>query len=161
MTSPTNPSSPKRPASDDPANPPAEPGAPPPRFKSQVPGQPELPTPPPEPEPEIEEPADPNAPPPKKPGEDDAPHIKVRATQLGYYDDKRRRIGDVFTISLRRNAKGQFVEFSDKWMTRVRDDTPESLTTGRQELRKQHDEILAGKQGARPLGEPTTRTPLE
>ena len=48
--------------------------------------------------------------------------IQVRAKDLGdgrfgYYDDKRRRSGDVFFI---KNEK----EFSDKWMEKV-DDHPE------------------------------------
>ena len=35
--------------------------------------------------------------------------IKVRALELGYYGHKRRRVGDIFEISVKR-------EFSYKWM---------------------------------------------
>jgi hypothetical protein len=65
--------------------------------------------------------------------------IKVRATKVCYYDDKRRRIGDVFTIA-------NETEFSSRYMERVHPRTPERITTGAQVLQQQHDEILAGKQ---------------
>lgn len=62
--------------------------------------------------------------------------IKVQATRLGYYEHARRRTGDVFVIhSLR--------EFSSKWMVRVAPETPERITTGKQDLQRQHDEINA------------------
>lgn len=64
--------------------------------------------------------------------------IKVRATKVCYYDDKRRRISDVFTIA-------NETEFSSKYMERVDPRTPERITTGAQVLQQQHDEILAGK----------------
>jgi hypothetical protein len=64
--------------------------------------------------------------------------IRVQATQLGYYDDKRRRIGDVFTI-------GSMKEFSHKWMVIVDPSTPERITTGQEELRRQHDAIVQAK----------------
>ena len=35
--------------------------------------------------------------------------MKVRATQLGYYNLKRRRVGDVFTLIKKE-------DFSEKWM---------------------------------------------
>lgn len=66
--------------------------------------------------------------------------IKVRATQKGYYDNKRRRVGDVFLIT-------KESEFSKKWMERVDRNTPERLTTGRQELKQQHDEVVSGRLG--------------
>lgn len=71
--------------------------------------------------------------------------FKVRATTLGYYDDKRRRAGDVFWVSARQTDTGRYVEFAESWMVRVPDETPESITTGQQELRRQHDEINAAK----------------
>ena len=71
--------------------------------------------------------------------------IRVMATKVGYYDDKRRRIGDVFTVSAERNEKGGYREFSDKWMERVDEDTPERITTGNEDIRRQHDEILKAK----------------
>lgn len=88
--------------------------------------------------------------------------FKVRATKLGYYDDKRRRIGDVFWVATTTNAKGQYIEFAESWMVRVPDATPESITTGQQELRRQHDEILASK-NAGPLAASSNspRSPLD
>lgn len=72
-------------------------------------------------------------------GDDAAPRadtrrIKVRALRMGYYDDARRREGDVFTVEAR--------HVTETWMARVRADTPENTTTGQAELRRQHDEIL-------------------
>ena len=77
--------------------------------------------------------------------------IKVRATKMGYYDDKRRRTGDVFLIRAPYAGEDDagipitINEFSKKWMERVAGDTPERITTGNEELRRQHDEILATK----------------
>jgi hypothetical protein len=101
--------------------------------------------------------------------------IRVRALKTGYYDDVRRRPGDVFELHPR---EGTFTEkvvdektgevktekatstpltkevekvlpaedqFSKKWMEKVSADTPLSLTSGNQALRQQHDEIMAGK----------------
>ena len=90
--------------------------------------------------------------------------FKVRATKLGYYDDKRRRIGDVFWVSSRQTETGRYVEFSESWMVRVPDDTPESITTGQQELRRQHDEITASKRAgalAAASEAPGARSPLD
>jgi hypothetical protein len=64
--------------------------------------------------------------------------IKVRATKVCYYDDKRRRVDDVFTIKAES-------EFSSNYMERVDPRTPERITTGKEVLQQQHDEILAGK----------------
>jgi hypothetical protein len=71
--------------------------------------------------------------------------IRVRATKPCYYDDKRRRRDDVFTI---RNMK----EFSDKYMELVDPSTPERITTGQQELQRQHDEVLRAKHGGQEAG---------
>jgi len=68
--------------------------------------------------------------------------IKVRATQTGYYDHARRREGDVFLIASAR-------DFSEKWMEDVDPRTPERLTTGDQELRKKHDEIMRDRMPAK------------
>jgi hypothetical protein len=67
--------------------------------------------------------------------------IKVRATQMGYYDHARRRDGDVFLI---KDAQA----FSSRWMEYVDAKTPEQVTTGREELRKKHDEILRDRMPA-------------
>jgi hypothetical protein len=63
--------------------------------------------------------------------------MKVRATRMGYFGEKRIRDGDVFVI----DAK----EFSARWMERVDGRTPERITTGQEELRKKHDELLGEK----------------
>lgn len=67
--------------------------------------------------------------------------FKVRALALGYYDHIRRRIGDVFVLASAR-------DFSDRWMEQVDASTPERITTGVEELRKQHDEIIAARRPA-------------
>lgn len=68
--------------------------------------------------------------------------VRVRAVQKGYYGEARRRIGDVFTLE-------KPEDFSDAdtggWMERVHPETPERVTTGQQEIRQKHDEIIAGK----------------
>ena len=65
--------------------------------------------------------------------------IRVRATDLGYYDHTRRRVGDVFTI---RNEQ----EFSTRWMERVSASTPEKITPMTEALKRQQQEI-AGVNG--------------
>lgn len=66
--------------------------------------------------------------------------IKVRATQMGYYDLIRRRVGDVFVVAP--------AAFSAKWMERVDPNTPEVITTGKEELRRAHNEIVASRMPA-------------
>jgi hypothetical protein len=66
--------------------------------------------------------------------------IKVRAIQKLYYGDKRRRVGDVFFIN-------KESEFSEKSMERVSRNTPERLTSGREELKREHDDIVSGRLG--------------
>lgn len=68
--------------------------------------------------------------------------FKVEATQMGYYDHTRRRTGDVFEIS------GDSA-FSEKWMARVDGRTPTKVTTGNEDLRRQHDEILGARHGGK------------
>jgi hypothetical protein len=59
--------------------------------------------------------------------------IKVRATQLGYYEHKRRREGDVFILIPRTDRYGNVMtarsQFSKKWMEIVPSDTPEKVST--------------------------------
>lgn len=59
--------------------------------------------------------------------------IKVQATQLGYYEHKRRREGDVFTLVPRKDRYGNTMtakaQFSKKWMKVVPDETPEKVST--------------------------------
>lgn len=49
--------------------------------------------------------------------------MKVRAKRLGYYDLRRRREGDEFTLKPRKTRKGKVVtpeqQFSGKWMELV------------------------------------------
>lgn len=75
--------------------------------------------------------------------------IKVRATKVCYYDNMRRRIGDVFTISDEKfpsgPRQGQVKEFSSKYMELVDARTPEKITTGAEVLKQAHDEILGGR----------------
>jgi 2-phospho-L-lactate transferase/gluconeogenesis factor (CofD/UPF0052 family) len=69
--------------------------------------------------------------------------IKVRATELGYYDHVRRypemagRPADVFIVDAE--------DFSPKWMERVPDETPEQVTTAQQALSQSHRETIAAK----------------
>jgi hypothetical protein len=64
--------------------------------------------------------------------------VKVEALQTGFYGLKRRRVGDVFVVT-------DPSDFSAKWMKPVDGSTPESITTGNQELARMHDETLAQK----------------
>ena len=64
--------------------------------------------------------------------------IKVRATEMGYYDHGRRRPGDVFYLA-------DQTHFSQKWMELVDASTPERVTGAKQALQREHDEILAGR----------------
>lgn len=78
--------------------------------------------------------------PDEKPAPPLAPALRVRATRPGYYDEKRRRLGDVFSIQ-------HDGEFSAKWMERVPEDTPERLTTGQDELEQRRQEHLRAQRG--------------
>jgi hypothetical protein len=83
--------------------------------------------------------------------------LKVRATQTGYYDHIRRRPGDVFLIDATpleadvkvggkvTRKKGDIAAFSDRWMEVVDPRTPESVSTANDEIRRQHDELLASR----------------
>lgn len=71
--------------------------------------------------------------------------VRVRATKVCYYDDKRRRVGDVFTISDEKNKTGGLKEFSSKYMELVDPRTPEKITTGAEVLKQQHDDILGSR----------------
>lgn len=109
--------------------------------------------------------------------------IKVRATQLCYYDEARRRAGDVFTL---RPRAGMFTEaqlgsdgepktdpktgfrvtrevkkvlsaeaqFNPRCMERVAASTPEKTTGNNEALQKLHDEELAARLGGAPPAPP-------
>jgi hypothetical protein len=79
---------------------------------------------------------------------------RVIATRDGFYDNARRREGNVFTIQNER-------EFSEKWMAYVDGNTQERTTTGQQVLNQGHDATLldaierqkaTATGGANPLG---------
>lgn len=65
------------------------------------------------------------------------PMIRVQATAVGFVDNARRREGDVFDV--------HEAEFSDRWMVRVTEDTPERITGPAAALRKIHDDAMPGK----------------
>lgn len=74
--------------------------------------------------------------------------LKVRAIKEGYYDDKLRRVGDVFLIDAtpkRHNDPTRLQNFSEKWMERVDAETPERLTSNNDVIRQQHDALQAAK----------------
>lgn len=71
-----------------------------------------------------------------------AGRFKVRALAPGFYNNKRRRIGDVFVLA---GAQA----FSKRWMEVVNPTTPTRTTTGLQHLKKTHDEILTKTEGGR------------
>lgn len=103
--------------------------------------------------------------------------IKVQATQMGYFDHIRRRAGDVFTIpgdtyeedqvvtdattgrDRTMHRAGEVQAFSTRWMRRVSGSTPERITTGKEDLARQHDELLSSKMGGtRPEPDGGTRS---
>lgn len=88
--------------------------------------------------------------------------LKVRAIRDGYYDNKLRRVGDVFFIetSPRSNDPSRMQNFSDKWMERVDPLTPEKITTNNEVLRQQHDETLAARAGGTAAPATGDSTPL-
>ena len=59
--------------------------------------------------------------------------MKVRATRTGFYNDVRRRVGDVFLL-------GDASHYSKAWMESVDDATPECLTTAQHALDRAHDD---------------------
>jgi hypothetical protein len=70
--------------------------------------------------------------PPSHPHDAAAP-VRVRALRDGYYEDKYRRAGDVFTL-----APGEALA---RWMEAVDPDTPEHLTTSTEALRQANADI--------------------
>ena len=120
---------------------------------------------------------------PDKPLFTPGPAIKVRALETGYYGDARRRPGDVFNLvdrwgtwtkpilddegdqkyhpitkePLTEQVEGVLTaedQFSEKWMERADDDEPLHTSSGREVLKKEHDDVLAVKMGRanRPTG---------
>jgi len=62
--------------------------------------------------------------------------VKVKPTCLGYYGDKRRREGEVFDLVPRQDRKGKIItveeQFSEVWMEKVDDATPEFAPSRKQ-----------------------------
>jgi hypothetical protein len=79
------------------------------------------------------------------------PGFKVRATQMGYFNEERKRPGDVFTLKFAH-------QFSNKWMERVDARTPHQTTTGQEMLRREHDDILKMRASGLPT-DPDTGMP--
>ena len=91
----------------------------------------------------------------------EGPRIKVRATQMFYYEHLRRREGDVFylspkyvtqvdkvsTLPLQKDGKPVMKlytaedQFDPNIMERVEDEEPERVTTAQQALNKAQDEL--------------------
>lgn len=80
--------------------------------------------------------------------------MRVRAIAPVYYDDKLRRVGDVFSISGRRNAAGDLAEFSKRAMELCEPDEPEKITGSQEALDREHEDIRAGRAAARQNDEP-------
>lgn len=76
-----------------------------------------------------------------------AAHVMVRAMELGFYGDIRRRVGDVFPLDSE-------ADFSPRWMERVPLDTPERLTSSRTALLQVEAEL----RGRNPEEAETMRT---
>jgi hypothetical protein len=114
-----------------PARPPARPAAPPADVDPDRPPQTD------EPPPRM--PARHEDPAPRDP-EDAAPAararapLRVRATRDGYYGEKYRRTGDVFTLE-RGDPLG-------RWMEEVDPDTPEHTTSHGQALQEQRVDVM-------------------
>lgn len=77
--------------------------------------------------------------------------VRVRATQDGFYDNKLRRVGDVFVVEGRPGDHADQDDpklphlFSHKWMEVVASKTPERQSSSSDVLRQQHDEELAAR----------------
>jgi hypothetical protein len=68
--------------------------------------------------------------------------VKVRATAIGFYDNRRVRLGDVFMIAE--------ADFSKNWMEKVNANTPEQITGANAALLQQSMEIAGDARGALP-----------
>lgn len=101
--------------------------------------------------------------------------MKVRALRTGYYEHLRRRgddvmgegNGDVFELIQREitlvDTKTQVRtgtrilspedQFSENWMVKVEDDTPERTTGAQAVLTKMNDDILSTRRPGRPRKE--------
>ncbi len=88
--------------------------------------------------------------------------VRVMATEPGYYDHARRRVGDVFTMAVLdldggRPKPGGGVSRPCSWVEEVDPRTPERLTGAQDNINRQHDEILGGRVAGDRSSEPPTR----
>lgn len=79
---------------------------------------------------------------------------KVRATRTGYYEHTIRNVGDVFI------QDDEISAFSDVWMEKVDEETPERITGSNAVIAEEHDRILRQKinLGDGDTGKPTGDT---
>jgi hypothetical protein len=103
--------------------------------------------------------------------------VRVMATKIGYYDDKRRRTGDVFTIDGALDTRKEIdvfaddgtiirtyqnprynkvAAFSSNWMVPVDANTAERLTTGQQDLERLRQGTRAERAKAKALAHEAT-----
>lgn len=80
------------------------------------------------------------------------PTIKVEAIAVGYYNDKLRRVGDVFLIR-------DLQEFSETWMVRADAHTTERQATAAEAQRQRADTSSTAHDVNRPTNE--TDNPLD
>lgn len=82
------------------------------------------------------------------PEREDSKTLRVEATRLGYYDNIRRRTGDVFDLA-------DESEFSRNWMRPVDRSVRVRTTTSQQDLARQQEDLkaLRGDRRTSPLGE--------
>lgn len=101
--------------------------------------------------------------------------IKVVAMRPGFYNNERKRVGDVFVIADEsefsdfdtdrydedRLASGKTVKrrIGSGWMRKVTADVPERTTGPNAAIAKEHDEILSARHGGD--GRSADRSPLE
>lgn len=75
------------------------------------------------------------------PERDLGPLIRVRAFAVGFVDNVRRRVGDVFDVHL--------AEYTDTWMETVDGSTPEQITGPQAALKTHHDTVMAERAAQR------------
>lgn len=66
-----------------------------------------------------------------------ATRVRVRALKMGFINNERRRVGEVFSVDRR--------HFNPSWMLEVGANTPGRRITAKEELKQKHDELLAKK----------------
>lgn len=73
--------------------------------------------------------------------------IVVRATKVGFYNNERKRVGDVFKIA-------HLGEFSDKWMTTAPKGAKLKTTSAPEALAKENQDLRELKHGGGTMPEP-------